>query len=431
MPPAGKRKMIDTILSILFVVLTVLHISWLIIFFYPAKRTNYGNFHGNVSVIIPAHNEEKFIKKTIENVISEDYPGEIEVIVLNDLSTDRTAEIVEEISKKDSRVVLINMEKHMGKSNAVNLGLKKVKNEIVIILDADSEIEKNSLLKIVQSFSDENVGGVSCIMRARQTRNPLTWFQDMEYMLSSGSRYLFNKLNGTYFLPGFAAFRKKALDKVGGLSKMTFSEDLDIGLQLKKAGYKLEMSNATVYTQVPATIRGFIRQRVRWCFGTIQVLRKHSDLIFNRKYGLVGMYCIPLQIFWYVYSIIYIPIAFYQIFSGYIQNFAAYSNYISIEVAKYFFNWFSAYGMVEYVYKTAQGIYPVTTAFYTLVAMFILYMVYNLLVMTKFSKPSLRFFIVLFFLFPYFFVTLGLHIFSFVKGTIQPTVVANRWEKSF
>ncbi|MFH1125646.1 MAG: glycosyltransferase [Candidatus Altiarchaeota archaeon] len=424
--------MIDTILSALYVLLTGLHVSWLALFFYPSKRSvEHRNLNEGITILIPAHNEEKIIQKTIETVLSDDYPGKIEVMVLNDCSTDRTSDIVREIAKTDSRVVLYNMDGHVGKSNAVNFGLKKARNPIVIILDADSEIEKNGLSKITKPFADKMVGGVSCIMRARQTKNPLTWFQDMEYMLASGSRYLFNKVDGTYFLPGFAAFRKKALEKIGGFSKMTFSEDLDIGLRLKKAGYKLEMSNTAVYTQVPETIRGFIRQRIRWCVGTVQVIRKHSDLIFNKKYGVVGMYCIPIQIFWYLYSLIYIPIAFYQIFGGYIQNFAVYKNYLSLEVVRYFFNWFSAYGMVEYVYKTVNGVYPVTTAFYTLLVMFVLYMTYNLLIMTKFSKPSLRFFITLFFLFPYFFVTLALHIVSLIKGTITPTIAANKWEKAF
>lgn len=287
--------------------------------------------------------------------------------------------------------------KHSGKSDAVNFGISKARNQIVIVLDADSEIEKNALVKIMEPFGDPKVAGVSGILRAKQNRNPLTWFQDLEYMLASGSRYLFNKVNATYFLPGFAAFRKKALQRVGGFSKTTFSEDLDIGLQLKKAGYKLEMSDATIHTRVPETITGLVKQRVRWCLGTLQVLRKHSDMILNRKYGMVGVYCVPLQVFWYFYGLIYVPIALYQIFGGYIQNFAAYGNYFSIEVAKYFFNWLSAYGMAEYVYNTFTGVYPTTVAFYTLLIMFLLYMTYNLLMVNKFSKLSLRFLFVIFF----------------------------------
>ncbi len=424
--------MIETILSFLFVVLAFFYISWIALFFYPAGRDD-GEDTGlqDVSIIIPAHDEEKFILNTIRLVLSAYYPKGKEILVVNDRSTDRTEEIVREMSVKDERVRVYNTEKHLGKANAINLGVKNARNNIIITLDADSEVTEDALIKIVKPFSDRTVGAVSGIIRAKQSKNPITWFQDFEYLLSSGWRFLFNKVNGTYFFPGFAAFRKNALEEIGGFSEDTFSEDLDIGIKLKKAGYNLKMSNATIYTRVPETLPGLIKQRIRWGCGTIQVIKKHSDVIFNRKYGVVGLYCIPTQIYWYVYSFLYLPIVSYQILGGYLEYFAAYKNYLSFEVLKYFFSWFSVYGMVESSYKSFVGIYTMDLAFFTLLIMFSLYMTYNFLMMLKFSRPGIRFLFVIFFLFPYYLIILCLLVISFLYTIRNPAGEGNRWEKSF
>ncbi|MCK4491318.1 MAG: glycosyltransferase family 2 protein [Candidatus Altiarchaeales archaeon] len=423
--------MLETILSLLFVVLAIFYTSWIALFFYPTNKDK--NLRDvvfqNISIIIPAHNEERFILNTIKSVLSARYPRGREIIVVNDRSTDRTEEIVREISAKNMRVRIYNTEKHSGKAAAINLGIKKARNDIIISLDADSEVEDEALIKIVKPFSERGAGAVSGIVRAKDGRNPLIWFQDFEYLLSSGWRFIFNKINGTYFFPGFGAFRKTALEEIGGFSKDTLSEDLDIGIRLKKAGYGLVMSDATIYTRVPETPKGLIKQRIRWGIGTIQVMKKHSDVIFNRKYGVVGLYCIPTQIYWYVYGFLYLPIVSYQIFGGYLESFAAHKNYLSLEVAKYFFSWFSVYGMIEYTYKSFIGTYSMDLAFFTLLIMFSLYMLYNILMMLKFSKPKIRFLFVIFFLFPYYLIILCLLVVSCLYNIYNP-MNSNRWEKS-
>jgi len=301
------------------------------------------------------------------------------------------------VSKKDERVKLYNTEKHSGKANAINFGLKKAKYDIIVTLDADSELKEDALLQIVKPFSDENIVAVSGIVRAKDSKNPLVWFQDFEYILSSGWRFICNKIDGTYIFPGFAAFRKDALEKIGGFSQDTFSEDFDIGLRLKKEGYKLAMSKAVIYTRVPETFKGFVRQRVRWGRGTIQVMKKHYGIILNKKYGSVGLYGIPTQLYWYLHGFIYIPILFYQVFSGYFKSFLAYGDYLSFGVVKYFFGWFSAYGMIEYTYKNFLGIYKANLFFYILLTMFTLYILYDILMLLKFSKLTLKSIFVIFF----------------------------------
>ena len=422
--------MIEIILTIIFAALIILHTSWIVLLLYPEKD-NYANEKKSypLSIIIPAHNEERFITTTIKNVLSADYHQEKEVLVIDDYSTDRTPEIVREMASLDSRIKIYHTKKHAGKANAINFGLTKTRYNIIVILDADSELKSDALLKIVRPFSDPKTAAVSGVIRAKDNNNPLTWFQDVEYIFSSGWRFVCNKINGTYIFPGFAAFRRQSILKIGGFSHDTFSEDFDIGLQLKKFGYKMEMSTAVIYTRVPETLNGFIRQRIRWGRGTIQVMRKHYGIILNKKYGAVGLYGLPTQIYWYLHGFIYIPIVFYQVFGGYLKYFAAYKNYFSFAVGKYFFSWFSAYGMAETTYNHFAGIWQTDISFYFLVTMFCLYLFYDILVIRKFSRITWKSLLVIFFFFPYSLVSLSLQVSSSFYE-LRRKKVENKWEKS-
>jgi len=419
--------MIDIILSIIFSVLIVLHGSWVLLLIVP-ERDEYDDVFPDISIIMPAHDEEEVIESSIKSVLNDKYPGNREVVVVNDGSTDRTGEIVKELVVKDERIVLCNT-KHLGKAKAINRGVEKAKNDIVVVLDADSKIDENALIKIVKPFSDKKIGGVSGIIRAIQTRNPLTWFQDLEYIITSGWRYTCNRLNGTYIFPGFAAFRKSALLEIGGFSSDTLSEDFEIGLRLRKAKYGLVMSWATIYTKVPETLSGLIRQRVRWGRGTLQVIRKHFDVPFNKKYGAIGFYGIPTQMYWFIHGLTYLPVVFYQIFSGYLKYFVANNNFFSLDVVRYFFSWFSFYGMVEFSYKTFTGEYEMSLVFVLTFVMFCLYILYDVLVITKISKPSIRYLFVIFFLFPYSLFVLSLHVLPLFYELVCPGKI-NVWEKN-
>lgn len=419
--------MIDIFLTIIFSVLIVLHGSWIFLLLYPEKE-KYGEISPDISIIMPAHNEGAIIESTIKSVLDAEYSGKREIIVINDGSTDQTAEIVKRLSAKDERIHLYETN-HVGKAKAINKGVKKATNEIVVVLDADSLLDSGALVKIVMPFSDKGVGGVSGIIRAIQTNNPLTWFQDLEYIVTSGWRYTCNRLNSTYIFPGFAAFRKRALLGVGGFSSDTLSEDFEIGLRLIKEDYTLVMSWATIYTKVPGTISGLVKQRIRWGRGTIQVIRKHFDVPFNKKYGAIGFYGIPTQMYWFIHGLTYLPVVFYQIFSGYLEYFAAYDNFFSPDAIMYFFRWFTFYGMVDFTYKTFIGEYEMSLVFVLTLVMFCLYILYDALVITKIGKPSVRFLFVIFFLFPYSLFVLSLHVVPLFYELLKPGS-ANVWEKN-
>lgn len=420
------RKMIDVLLSIFFLAMILLYSSWILLLMFP-KRNKIGNYENfpRISVVVPAYNEEEKIRETINSISDAEYPEMKEIIIVNDGSTDRTAEIVEEIAGKNHEVKLLDVERG-GKSNAINKGIEISSGEIIVVIDADSLIGKNSLVEIVKPFSDDSVGGVSGIIRGIETKNPLTWFQDFEYILSSGWRFICDKVDGTYIFPGIGAFRKGALIEVGGFSDDTLSEDFDIGIRLRKRGYKLVMSRARIYTQVPRTFVGLAKQRMRWGKGTIQVIRKHSDVLLNRKFGSVGIYGIPTQLYWLIHGFFCIPLTLYQVFDGYLKYFFSHNDILSLGVLKYIFSWFSIYGMFEYTYKTLSGEYAMTIIFVLAVISFLLNLTYISLVGMKISRFVFRHMFVLFFFFPYSLLIISLYVFPNIATERKGR---NLWEK--
>ncbi|MCS7109667.1 MAG: glycosyltransferase family 2 protein [Candidatus Micrarchaeota archaeon] len=252
-----------------------------------ARRTK---FEPTVSFIIPAYNEEKTIVATINSVLQSDYPKEkLEIIVVNDGSTDRTAEVVKAI--KDKRVKLIN-KKNSGKADSLNKGIEKARGEIIVTLDADSYIEKDSLRKMLSYFK-EDVAAVTSAVKVKERENMtfLEKLQRLEYLFTIFNRRLFAMINGVYVTPGpFSAFRREIFEKIGGFDPNNIMEDQEIALRIQAANYKIESCmDAVVYTDVPKDFSSFMRQRERWHRGGFRNILKYTYTI-NPKYGDFGVF---------------------------------------------------------------------------------------------------------------------------------------------
>jgi cellulose synthase/poly-beta-1,6-N-acetylglucosamine synthase-like glycosyltransferase len=252
------------------------------------KKEN--KFEPKISVIIPAYNEEKTIVDTIKSVLNSDYPKEkLEVIVVNDGSTDRTAEKVKTI--KDRRVRLIN-KKNTGKADSLNVGIKEAKGEIIITLDADSYIEKDSIKKMLKYF-DDDVAAVTSAVKVRERKNMtfLEKLQRLEYLFTIFNRRLFAMIHGVYVTPGpFSAFRKEIFDEIGGFDPNNIMEDQEIALRIQAANYRIESCmDAVVYTDVPKDFGSFMKQRERWHRGGFRNVIKYAYTI-NPKYGDFGVF---------------------------------------------------------------------------------------------------------------------------------------------
>ncbi|VVB51128.1 Glycosyltransferase AglI [uncultured archaeon] len=427
--------MIEQILSVVFVILITIYSGWIFLMLKPAKRgVCYSGSFPSTSVVVPAHNEEKYIEATLESVLDSDYPAEFEVLVVDDGSTDRTEEVIKRMAANDSRIRLLKGS-HGGKSMAINLASKSARYGILVVIDADTTMEKQTLREVVAPLADERIGAVSGVIRGNMNSNPITWFQDFEFVLSAAWRWVYNNINSTYILPCLVAFKKEALEAVGGLSTDTLSEDIDIGLRLRKKGWLLTMApKAVIHTNLPQTLPSLAKQRIRWGRGTLQVLRKHKDVFLNPNYGAIGLYGIPTQIYWFIHGLVVIPITAYQIMQGYFMYFVTYNQQFSYNAFRYFFGWLSAYGMIEYAYRTLTGVYAFTTFFLLVLISFALNITYTTLGLIKFEgRPDVRHFIAFFFFFPYSVMVMLFYIWPLLKAVVSRASMGgvNKWEKAY
>ena len=268
-----------------------------------------------VSILIPAYNEEKTIKKCISSVLNLDYPKEkLEVIVINDGSTDRTREIAESFGNK---IKLIN-QKNQGKARAINNGLKISTGEFFACLDADSYVDKNSLKKILKHF-DKDTAAVTPLMEVHNPKNILQKTQAIEYMIYIFIKKCMAKINSIFVTPGpFTVYRKKIIESIGGFDEKSIVEDQEIAYRLQKHHFKIEQSDdGKVYTEAPINLKEFYRQRNRWARGTIQTIYKYKNLIFNPKYGDFGLFQLPMNLFglilpfitlYFLFKFLFLPI---------------------------------------------------------------------------------------------------------------------------
>ncbi len=284
------------IVATALVVLRTLVVAW---FAVRDRRRNRGEGGGawtpRVSVLVAAYNEAKVIEGTLRAILTTDYAGEIEVLVVDDGSQDDTAAIVARLAAEDSRVRLIQ-QKNGGKASALRAGMAAVANELVVTLDADTQFEPGTIGELVRPLADEEVGAVSGRARVGNPKTMIARFQSLEYTCGFNlDRRAYHQLNCITVVPGaVSALRRGAVARAGGISKDTLAEDTDLTLSLHRCGYRVSYApQAVAWTEAPETIRAFAKQRFRWAFGTLQCLWKHRELLFDRHYGALGWFSLP------------------------------------------------------------------------------------------------------------------------------------------
>ena len=245
-----------------------------------------------ITIIIPAYNEEKVIANTIEGLLETKYPKK-EIIFVDDGSTDRTLQIASQYKNK----IKVLHKENGGKATAINYGVVYSTGEIIVIVDADTIIGRQSLKEIVKGFEvNEHVAAVAGNIKVRNRTNLITKCQALEYITGIQIvRRAFDLFGSITIVPGaLGAFRKSFLREAGAYGKETIVEDFDQTIKLLKAGLITQGSTkATAYTEAPNTIRDFVAQRKRWYRGNIQVLKRHSDALTNPRYGYLQKLSLP------------------------------------------------------------------------------------------------------------------------------------------
>jgi cellulose synthase/poly-beta-1,6-N-acetylglucosamine synthase-like glycosyltransferase len=247
-----------------------------------------------VSVLIPAHNESKVIVPSIERILASDY-HHFEVLVVDDGSTDATSDLVHTVFGNDPRVRLIT-KANGGKAAALNQGLAAASGVIVVALDADTQFETDAISKLVRWFADPKVGAVAGNAKVGNRINMVTFWQALEYITAQNlERRALAALGCITVVPGaIGAWRREAIQQVGGFPIDTLAEDQDLTITVQRAGYAVLFdSEAVAWTEAPDTLRGLARQRFRWAYGTLQCLWKHRAIAFRPRFGSLGLVAIP------------------------------------------------------------------------------------------------------------------------------------------
>ncbi|MGB6526105.1 MAG: glycosyltransferase, partial [Candidatus Acidiferrales bacterium] len=247
-----------------------------------------------VSVLIPAYNEEAVIFGTVASVLASNYAN-LEIIVVDDGSTDQTSARVLESFGHDSRVRLIRQANY-GKSAALNHALSESSGEVIVTIDADTIVDRQAIPRLIRHFANPAVGAVAGNVKVMNRNRWLTRWQALEYITSQNlEKRAFDLLNCIPVVPGaVGAWRAEAMRSCGGFAGDTVAEDTDLTLTIRRHGWKiLYDEDAIGRTEVPDTMEALIRQRFRWTFGTLQAVWKHRDAVGRPRYGTMGWITLP------------------------------------------------------------------------------------------------------------------------------------------
>jgi len=291
---------VETLLTIAFliaIVLAVLRVGFVISVALLARRRAAREqfdpaYRPSVTVLIAAFNERPVIAQTVRSVLANDYPH-VEIVVVDDGSTDGTSEEVEAHFAGDARVRLVR-QANAGKAAALNRGLDEAHGEILVCFDADTQINPRGIALIVRHFADPEIGAVAGNVKVGNRVNILTRWQSLEYITTQNlDRRAYAYLNAMTVVPGaVGAWRKSAVIAAGGYLRDTMAEDMELTYRLRRDGWRITADQETVgYTEAPATLRMFFRQRFRWTYGTLQCVWKHRGALF--RYGWFGWVAVP------------------------------------------------------------------------------------------------------------------------------------------
>ncbi|MHC0433924.1 glycosyltransferase [Streptomyces sp. O3] len=249
-----------------------------------------------VTVLVPAYNEAKCIENTVRSLMDSDHP--IEVLVIDDGSSDGTARIVEDLRLPNVRVI---RQYNAGKPAALNRGIANARYDLIVMMDGDTVFEPSTVRELVQPFGDHRVGAVAGNAKVGNKDSLIGAWQHIEYVMGFNlDRRMYDVLRCMPTIPGaVGAFRRSALERVGGMSEDTLAEDTDITMAMHRDGWRVVYAeNARAWTEAPETVQQLWSQRYRWSYGTMQAIWKHRRALVERgpsgRFGRVGLPLVSL-----------------------------------------------------------------------------------------------------------------------------------------
>lgn len=289
-------------LFLLTIILSILRTVWVAVLAYRQKRkakkeTDFNTDTPQVSVIVPAYNEEVNVIKTITNLLAGNYPN-MAIVVVDDGSKDRTYELVSKAFEGNPNVTVLT-KPNGGKASALNFGIQQIKSDYVICIDADTQLLPNAISELMKYFTSPDVAAVAGNVKVGNERNLITRWQAIEYITSQNfDRRAMDLLNCITVVPGaIGAFRTQAIIEAGGFTTDTLAEDCDLTIRMLRNQQRIRYCNrAIAVTEAPETVNMFMKQRFRWTFGIMQCWWKHRETAFNPRYRWLGMFAMPMML---------------------------------------------------------------------------------------------------------------------------------------
>jgi len=244
-------------------------------------------YRPQISVIIPAYNEESGVIRTIESVLASTYTNK-EIIIVNDGSTDQTKGKLRAFQKKYPKTISIINQQNAGKAVALNRAIfERAKGSLVMVLDADSLLHPDALKNMVNHFRDKRVIAAASNVKILPTKSTLGLSQRIEYLISYRMKRSLSIMNMEYIVGGVGStFRRSVLLKVGGYDTDTMTEDIDLTVKLIKIYGNTKnrihyAADSVAYTEHVLSFPSLVKQRFRWKYGRFQTLLKNKDMFFS------------------------------------------------------------------------------------------------------------------------------------------------------
>lgn len=243
-----------------------------------------------VTIIVPAHNEEKTLQRNLNSILNSSYRN-IELIIVNDSSTDRTPQIARNFQRKYrnqfKRIIVLNVNVR-GKARALNAGLKYARGSLFMCLDADSALTENALKYGVSNFRNRRVVTLSSNVKIFPGKGMLNLFQRIEYLICYQMKKAETLTKTQYIVGGIGSmFRTKMVKTLGGYDTDTITEDIDLSMKvISKYGSRVRIGydpRMVVFTEAVINMKGLLQQRFRWKYGRYQVFLKQKHLFWSHS----------------------------------------------------------------------------------------------------------------------------------------------------
>jgi cellulose synthase/poly-beta-1,6-N-acetylglucosamine synthase-like glycosyltransferase/peptidoglycan/xylan/chitin deacetylase (PgdA/CDA1 family) len=295
---------LTTVISVVLIVIAALVALRALLLFAMAahhvrlnrSRTAAGH-QPSMAIIVPAFNEAVGIERAVRSLAASEY-RDFEVVVVDDGSTDATAEIVAGLDLENVRLI---RQDNAGKAAALNTGVEMGDSEIVVMVDGDTLFESDTAARLAAPFADPEVAAVSGNTKVGNRGGLLGRWQHIEYVIGFNlDRRMYDVLQCTPTVPGaVGAFRRDVLAEVGGVPGDTLAEDTDLTLAIGRKGRRVVYAeDARAWTEAPSSLNVLWRQRYRWSFGTMQAVFKHRGAVFSRdpRQRRIGRRALPYML---------------------------------------------------------------------------------------------------------------------------------------